>query len=159
MNTIKIYTYNEAETKHIAFELGSKINKPFYIALKGDLGAGKTAFVQGLAEGLKTDPNQYVTSPTYNILQLYQGKQFTLLHADLYRISDIDELELTGFTDILHEQECVLAVEWPQKIEQDFDFDLIVDIKIPNADTREINLISCGLKAKHLINNCSFNLK
>lgn len=159
MDRFKIYTKNEAETKKIASDLGSKIDAPFYIALKGDLGAGKTAFVQGLAKGLKTDPDQYVTSPTYNILQLYQGKQFTLLHADLYRISDIDELELTGFTDILHEKDCVLAVEWPQKIEQDFDFDLVVDIKIPDADTREINLISCGLKAKHLIDKCSFNLK
>ena len=158
METLKITTTSPGETQELAEKIGSLLDTSFYIALKGDLGAGKTAFTQGLAKGLETDPSSYVTSPTYNIIQIYEGR-ITLVHADLYRISDIDELELTGFTDILHNEQCVAAVEWPEKIEKNFDFDLIIDIQIPNADKREIKLISCGRKGFHLIDKLGSNYK
>ncbi len=146
--------HNEKETQKLAFETGLLINTPFYIALKGELGAGKTCFVQGLAKGLETAPDIYVTSPTYNIIQTYNGR-IKLVHADLYRIFDIDELELTGFTDIIAE-ESVLCVEWPDKIEKDFHFDLIIEIEIIDLKKRKIKLIPCGLKASHLLDNMSF---
>jgi tRNA threonylcarbamoyladenosine biosynthesis protein TsaE len=154
--TIKELTVeNEAETKKLAENIAKKITSGFYIALKGDLGAGKTAFVQGLAKGLETDPLYYVTSPTYNIIQIYPGK-INLVHVDLYRISGIEELELTGFNDILEEINPVLAVEWPEKIETDFNFDLIIEIKILNADKRKIRLISGGRKAEVLLEEIIF---
>ncbi|MDY0362564.1 MAG: tRNA (adenosine(37)-N6)-threonylcarbamoyltransferase complex ATPase subunit type 1 TsaE [Desulforegulaceae bacterium] len=154
--TIKeIISENEEFTKKIAENIGKNIESPFYIALKGDLGAGKTAFVQGLAKGLETDPSYYVTSPTYNIIQVYPGR-LNLVHADLYRIYGIEELELTGFNDILEETNPVLAVEWPEKIENDFDFDLIIEIKIINFDKRKIRLISCGRKALVLLEKIIF---
>ncbi|MCB9493839.1 MAG: tRNA (adenosine(37)-N6)-threonylcarbamoyltransferase complex ATPase subunit type 1 TsaE [Desulfobacteraceae bacterium] len=154
--TIKeLISENEEFTKKIAENIGKNIESPFYIALKGDLGAGKTAFVQGLAKGLETDPSYYVTSPTYNIIQVYPGR-LNLVHADLYRIYGIEELELTGFNDILEETNPVLAVEWPEKIENDFDFDLIIEIKIINSDKRKIRLISCGRKALVLLEKIIF---
>jgi len=147
---MEIYTNKVEETKKLAFTIGRLVNPPFFIALKGDLGAGKTAFTQGLAEGLETDPSLYVTSPTYNIVQIYPGDK-QLVHCDLYRISDIDELELTGFFDAVEEPPSVAAIEWPERIEDDFEFDIIIDIKIMTGDKREISLISCGLKGLHLI--------
>ncbi|MDY0131521.1 MAG: tRNA (adenosine(37)-N6)-threonylcarbamoyltransferase complex ATPase subunit type 1 TsaE [Desulforegulaceae bacterium] len=146
---------NEKQTKNLAKNLGENIKPPFYIALKGDLGAGKTTFVQGLAKGIETDPAYYITSPTYNIIQTYPGKTF-LIHSDLYRIYGIEELELTGFNDLLEEQNSVLAVEWPEKIENDFDFDLIIEFKITSFDKRKIRLISCGRKAELLLKKISF---
>lgn len=81
------------------------------IALIGALGAGKTLFVKGLAEGLGIDPER-VTSPTYVIASEYplQGKR-KLAHVDLYRLQDVDELEATGFVDLL-EPGVILAIEW-----------------------------------------------
>jgi tRNA threonylcarbamoyladenosine biosynthesis protein TsaE len=155
MSIKEIISENEEYTKKLAENIGKNIGSHFYIALKGDLGAGKTAFVQGLAKGLETDPSYYVTSPTYNIIQVYPGR-LNLVHADLYRISGIEELELTGFNDILEETNPVLAVEWPEKIENDFDFDLIIEIKIINFDKRKIRLISCGRKALVLLEKIIF---
>ncbi|MGE4518507.1 MAG: tRNA (adenosine(37)-N6)-threonylcarbamoyltransferase complex ATPase subunit type 1 TsaE [Desulfobacteraceae bacterium] len=155
MNYKELLLENEEQTKNLAQNIGRNIEPPFYIALKGDLGAGKTSFVQGLAKGLETDPSYYVTSPTYNIIQIYPGRS-ALVHADLYRISGIEELELTGFNDILDETPSVLAVEWPEKIEKDFDFDLIIEIKIINSDKRKIRLISCGRKALVLLEKIIF---
>jgi len=155
MTTKELIVDTEQQTKKLAENIGKNIDSPFYIALKGDLGAGKTAFVQGLAKGLETDPAYYVTSPTYNIIQIYPGR-LNLVHADLYRIFGIEELELTGFNDILDEANPVLAVEWPEKIEKDFDFDLIIEIKIINSDKRKIRLISCGRKALVLLEKIIF---
>lgn len=157
MEIIEIITNSPEETKELAKKIGINLNGSFYMALKGDLGAGKTAFTQGLAQGLEVDPKYYVTSPTYNILQTYNGK-IMLLHADLYRISDIDELELTGFADLINDHECVAAIEWPERIENDFQFDLIVEIQIENLEKRKIKLISSGRKGIHLINQLSSNL-
>jgi tRNA threonylcarbamoyladenosine biosynthesis protein TsaE len=143
MNSIIFTSESEDQTKKLARQIGTNTISSFFIGLKGDLAAGKTSFVQGLAQGLGTNPSCYVTSPTYNIIQIYPGKM-TLVHADLYRISDIDELELTGFAEIIEQKNTVLAVEWPEKIENDFNFDLIIEFEILKDNQRKINLISCG---------------
>jgi tRNA threonylcarbamoyladenosine biosynthesis protein TsaE len=87
----------------------------FVIALQGELGAGKTLFVQGLAEGLGLDPSQ-VTSPTFTIVSEYSlsfGGRFH--HVDLYRLATVGELEATGFVDLL-EPGNLLAVEWADRL-------------------------------------------
>ena len=78
----------------------------------GDLGAGKTAFVRGLASVIA--PNARVKSPTYTIVNEYKGDGVSLFHFDLYRISDDDELYSTGFYDYLNRGICV--AEWSENI-------------------------------------------
>jgi len=79
------------------------------IALFGNLGAGKTAFVRGLAQGLGIDDN--ICSPTYALVHDYES----LVHFDMYRIASPEDLESTGWYDYLG-QDCVIAVEWSENI-------------------------------------------
>jgi tRNA threonylcarbamoyladenosine biosynthesis protein TsaE len=82
------------------------------LALAGDLGAGKTVFVQGLAAGLGY-PGA-VTSPTFTLIHIYEGGRLTLFHADLYRLDREEELEDVGLDDIFR-QDGVAVVEWADK--------------------------------------------
>jgi tRNA threonylcarbamoyladenosine biosynthesis protein TsaE len=82
------------------------------IGLSGDLGAGKTTFVQGLAAGLGAGE---ATSPTFTLIHVHAGGRLTLYHADLYRLDRIEELEDVGLDDI-YRQDGVAAVEWIDKI-------------------------------------------
>lgn len=107
-------TTSSAEESHaLAEEFARALPADTTLALHGDLGVGKTTFVQGLARGLGvTDP---VTSPTFNIFTLYKGASRTLIHMDAYRLEsdrEIDALMLEDFLD----SPWILAVEWPEKI-------------------------------------------
>ena len=102
---------SEAGTIAVARGLAADLRAGDVILLSGNLGAGKTAFVRGLAEGLGIAPAE-VSSPTFTLLHEYRGGRLTLYHADLYRVDDrgADDLgldELTGG---------VLAVEWPDRL-------------------------------------------
>ncbi|PIE61398.1 MAG: tRNA (adenosine(37)-N6)-threonylcarbamoyltransferase complex ATPase subunit type 1 TsaE [Desulfobacterales bacterium] len=96
----------------------------FSIALAGDLGAGKTCFVQGLARGLGVDQRYYITSPTFNIINEYPAAGRRLLHLDLYRLGESDELAYLGLEE-LQKDDTVAAVEWPGLLEETgFKFNL-----------------------------------
>ena len=81
--------------------------------LYGDLGAGKTAFVRGLAEGLGVHRDE-VSSPTFTLIQEYRGGRVTLLHADLYRLDDPREIEELGLDE--QGEQAVVAIEWAEKL-------------------------------------------
>ncbi len=103
-----IKTNSREETQALAYKLGASLNKGITILLIGDLGAGKTTFVQGLAKGL--DVQSKVNSPTFVIMKEYQGR-IPLIHIDAYRLEGIDQ-DL-GFDDY-SEDEVVKVIEWPQ---------------------------------------------
>jgi tRNA threonylcarbamoyladenosine biosynthesis protein TsaE len=93
--------------------LASAIDPGLVIALDGDLGAGKTVFVKGLAEGLGVD-GDLVSSPTFVIAQRYEGRALRLHHVDLYRIEDEDELQGFGFDEMLDPPD-IAAIEWSSR--------------------------------------------
>lgn len=98
------------------YELGKKIASVLplgaVLGLKGDLGAGKTLFVQGLAAGL--DVADEVTSPTFALLNIYEGSK-NLYHFDLYRLDEAEQLYDIGFYEYAAPQDGIAVIEWPDK--------------------------------------------
>lgn len=111
-----IFESNSAED---TFAFGQKLGREAVpgeiICLDGDLGVGKTVFTQGFAAGLGID--DYVNSPTFNIVKEYQGGRLPLYHFDVYRIGDPSEMEEIGYEDYFYGQG-VSIIEWPGQIEE-----------------------------------------
>lgn len=107
-----IETASEQETEQAGEQLGRQLAPGAVVLLHGALGAGKTAFVRGMARGLGADPED-VSSPTFTIVQEYAGTRLTLYHVDLYRLepAEIDDL---GLDDML-ESGGVVAIEWADR--------------------------------------------
>jgi tRNA threonylcarbamoyladenosine biosynthesis protein TsaE len=106
-------TRSEEETAAIARAVAADLQAGAVLLLSGNLGAGKTAFVRGLAEGLGVDPGE-VSSPTFTLVHEYRGGTLTLFHVDLYRLdrAATDDLGL----DELGVANGVLAIEWPDRL-------------------------------------------
>ncbi|HZV80579.1 MAG TPA: tRNA (adenosine(37)-N6)-threonylcarbamoyltransferase complex ATPase subunit type 1 TsaE [Geobacteraceae bacterium] len=103
-----------AETEKIGALLGALLQPGDFIALRGELGAGKTRFARGVATGLGVDTGIPVTSPTYTLLNIYSGR-LPLYHFDLYRLSGDEEVVDLGFADYFH-GDGVSLVEWPERL-------------------------------------------
>lgn len=114
---MKIYeSYSYEDTSKIAAEIAQDLKGGEFIAMYGDLGAGKTAFVQGVAKALGID--QPVTSPTFTIVNEYEGR-LTLYHFDVYRIEDSEEMYEIGYDEYISSGG-VCIVEWAELIEDLF---------------------------------------
>lgn len=107
-------TATAEETRALAARLAEALPPDCVLALHGDLGVGKTTFVQGLAAGFGVAG--HVTSPTFNIFTLHRGGKCTLVHLDAYRLEHPDQIEDLMLEDFLTSPWC-LAVEWPSKID------------------------------------------
>ncbi len=106
-------TFSEQETYALGVELGRKAKPGQVFTLIGDLGAGKTVFTKGLAAGLGiTEP---VVSPTFTILQIYDGGRLPFYHFDVYRISDVSEMDEIGFDEFIF-GDGVSLIEWADLI-------------------------------------------
>ena len=134
-------TKSTSETEKIGYEFAQTLRPSDFVAMFGDLGAGKTAFVRGAAQYLA--PQARVQSPTYTIVNEYPAK-IPFYHFDMYRIDDEDSLVSTGYFDYIENGIC--AAEWSEKIE-DFlpEEHFIVTIeKLPeNLDFRKITIERC----------------
>lgn len=102
------------ETKEIAEEIAAELEPGDVLCMYGDLGAGKTAFVQGLAKGLGI--KGHITSPTFTIVNEYYGR-LTLYHFDVYRVADPDEMYEIGYEEYVY-GDGVSVIEWPQLIDE-----------------------------------------
>ena len=110
------FSRNEAETEELGARLAKSIDGGAVIAMYGDLGAGKTAFVRGMARGMGLDCR--VSSPTFTIVNEYLGER-ELIHFDMYRLSSGDELFDIGWEDYIS-RGAVCAVEWSENVEDAF---------------------------------------
>ncbi len=118
-----IETNNERETYEVGFSLGETAARGEVFALTGDLGVGKTVFTKGLAAGLGIE--EPVSSPTFTIVQVYEGGRLPFYHFDVYRIGDAEEMEEVGYEDYIYGGG-VSLIEWA---------DLIADI-LPKHHTK-----------------------
>ena len=136
---MQITTRSADETQALGQKLASRLAPGDVIAYFGDLGAGKTAFTRGLAQGLGiTDP---VTSPTYTIVNEYLSGRIPLFHFDMYRLSSSDELFDIGWEDYLS-RGGVCAVEWSENVEDALQDAIRVTIEkdADEPDTRHITI-------------------
>jgi len=116
---MEFITKNARETQNVGQEVSDNLTKdtPIVIALSGDLGSGKTTFVQGFVKGLGI--KKKVISPTFIIMRTYKARRKnTLYHLDLYRLeSNFDEeIENLGISDLWKEKNNILVIEWAEKI-------------------------------------------
>ena len=125
-------TNSVEETEQLGQRLAATLYPGSVIAYTGDLGAGKTAFTRGLAMGL--DVPERVTSPTFTIVNEYEGGRLPLFHFDMYRLGSSDELFDIGWEDYLA-RGGVCAVEWSENVEDALDADTIrIDIRRGGSD-------------------------
>jgi tRNA threonylcarbamoyladenosine biosynthesis protein TsaE len=110
-----IITHSETETSQLGSDLASGLGAESIVLLYGDLGAGKTAFVRGIAEGLGVRPDD-VSSPTFTIMQEYRGGRVTLFHVDLYRLENPREIEDLGLNEVAGDG--ILVIEWAERLPQ-----------------------------------------
>lgn len=129
-------THSPKETETLAYTLAGTLSSGAVIAYRGGLGAGKTAFTRGLAHGLGIDPRE-VSSPTFALINEYHGPKHSLIHFDMYRISDYDSLFFTGFFDYL-DTDAVLAIEWSENIEEFLPPDTIIITLTPQGETERL---------------------
>src|SRR5687768_3447724 len=130
-------THSEEETAAVARALAGTLKAADVLLLSGNLGAGKTAFVRGLAEGLGINPED-VSSPTFTLVHEYRGGRLTLYHVDLYRLDRAasDDLGL----DELGVGTGVLTIEWPDRLTHALEGARLVQIEIVDDTTRRIGI-------------------
>ncbi len=114
METV-IETVSPEETFEVGRQLGLLAKPGDIYTLKGDLGVGKTVFTQGVAKGL--DVREHVNSPTFTIIQVYDSGRFPFYHFDVYRISDIEEMDEIGYEDYFF-GDGICMIEWAELISE-----------------------------------------
>ena len=136
---MQMITHSPEETRALGRALAKALWGGSVVAFTGDLGAGKTAFVSGMAEGLGVE--ERVTSPTFTIVNEYEGGRLPLFHFDMYRLCSADELFHIGWEDYLA-RGGVCAVEWSENVEEALDEDTVrVDIsRGEDENTRVITI-------------------
>src|SRR5436190_4486462 len=112
--TREFTTTSPQETIALGKELAASLAPPKLVLLRGDLGAGKTTLVKGIAEGFEAASEEDVTSPTFTLIHEYRGPAATLYHIDLYRVDTQRELETLGLDDLMGDNS-VLLIEWGEK--------------------------------------------
>jgi tRNA threonylcarbamoyladenosine biosynthesis protein TsaE len=134
-----IATASESETAAVGRDLAGTLRAGDVVLLYGDLGAGKTAFVKGLAEGLGI-AREEVSSPTFTLVQEYRGGRLTLYHVDLYRLDDPREIVDLGLDEIAAGG--VLAIEWAEKLDATLKPSGYVEVRIAHRedDARHIDV-------------------
>jgi tRNA threonylcarbamoyladenosine biosynthesis protein TsaE len=114
MNTREFTTHSAEETIALGRTLAEVLAPPKLVLLRGELGAGKTTLVKGIAEAFHAASEEDVTSPTFTLVHEYRGPEVNLYHIDLYRVDTPRELETLGLDDLFAENS-VLLIEWGEK--------------------------------------------
>lgn len=141
-------TSSVEETVALGVRLGALLEPGDFIALSGELGAGKTQFARGIAQGAGVDPRE-VTSPTFAIVSTYRGR-LPIHHADFYRIGDADELYATGFFDLIRDGAAL--VEWAERVPSAIPVDhLAIRIEWRDGDQRSFNVRAANGRSRRLL--------
>src|SRR3954468_1990093 len=133
-------THSPEETITLGRQLVDFLQPPKTVVLTGDLGAGKTTLIKGIAEGFKAESQDNVTSPTFTLIHEYRGPKATLYHIDLYRVDSARQLETLGIDDLRDERSLIL-LEWGEKFERfRQERDAEISIEVLGDSDRKITL-------------------
>lgn len=108
-------THSAEETIAFGRELAKQLAPPKLVLLRGDLGAGKTTMVKGIAGAFHAAEQEDVTSPTFTLIHEYRGPEVTVYHIDLYRIETERELATLGIDELLRDDRSIVVIEWGEK--------------------------------------------
>ena len=142
MVLLDLNSRSEQQTLRLGAALGELFSSGSLVLLRGDLGAGKTCLATGIARGLGVAKEVPITSPTYTLLNCYEGR-LPLYHFDLYRLAGEDELEELGFDEYFH-GDGVALVEWPERCPQLQEGALLVEMTYVDEQQRHIRLQASG---------------
>jgi tRNA threonylcarbamoyladenosine biosynthesis protein TsaE len=142
-----VISHSEAETRDIAKRIAPLFCPGDLIVLDGDLGAGKTHFVKGFADGFSSC--DLVTSPTFSIANFYRTDKCNLLHVDLYRISSVAEFYDLGLVDYF--PQAIVLIEWGKKIMDFLDDNMLISFVSENDNKRILTFFSDNERYKLLI--------
>lgn len=142
MNSWHVTTDSAEQTRALGRLLGGLLRQPLVIRLCGDLGAGKTCLTQGLAAGLEVPAEEPVTSPSYTLLNQYQGR-LALNHFDLYRLQQEDDLIDLGFEETL-DAEAVTVIEWADRFANVAGEGLLIRFGLPGGEQRRLHFQAFG---------------
>jgi tRNA threonylcarbamoyladenosine biosynthesis protein TsaE len=144
-----VITSSTEQTEEVGRVLGTMLEAGDLVCLFGDLGAGKTHFSYGVAQGLQVR-DQYITSPTFTFVNEYQGR-IPLYHIDLYRLKDPSELESIGFEEYI-DSDGATVIEWAERAEEELpDEKLNVYISDVSENSREIGFFAEGERYERLL--------
>ena len=149
MQRFTLLTTSPEETEALGRRLGEILAPPALLLLRGDLGAGKTCFVRGLARGLDIPADEPVTSPTYALMHHYQGRH-DLYHFDLYRLSCWADLVEIGFDEYV-EAGKIVVVEWSERADGAGLEGLEIVFSLTDEDIRTIEITATTEKDEELL--------
>jgi tRNA threonylcarbamoyladenosine biosynthesis protein TsaE len=140
--TQPVITHSAEQTTAFGRTLIALLAPPKLVLLRGDLGAGKTTLVKGIAAGFKAASEEDVTSPTFTLVHEYRGPEVNLYHIDLYRVDTPRQLETLGLDDLIAENS-VLLIEWGEKFARIVrDRDVEITLERLGENDRKIQVTS-----------------
>jgi tRNA threonylcarbamoyladenosine biosynthesis protein TsaE len=138
----EVVTHSAEETIALGRSLAPSLAPPKLVLLRGDLGAGKTTLVKGIARAFDAAEEEDVTSPTFTLIHEYRGPQVNVYHIDLYRVDTPRQLETLGLDDLTQENS-LLLLEWGEKFQRFVDErDVEIQIERLGEDERRIRILS-----------------
>ena len=138
---MRVLSDSPDSTEALAGKLSQLLQPGDFISLHGELGTGKTKFASGIAKGLGVDPSKPITSPTYTLLNIYEGR-IPLYHFDLYRLSGDDDVAALGFSEYFYGNGISL-VEWAERLHDELPQSrLDIYLRYVDDGSRDIELIS-----------------
>lgn len=150
-DTLQVEAEDLNATNSLGKAMGIALRSGDVVGLIGDLGAGKTTLARSIVRGAGVPEDVPVNSPTFTILALYAGTRVRIVHLDLYRLSSSEELEETGFSDLMDDRSA-LIVEWFDRFPTAFPSDALkVQIEITGEKSRRFILHAAGASARDLL--------
>lgn len=146
----KVRSKSAEETFHLGKKMGELLSRGSVVALRGDLGSGKTLLAKGIARGMQVANEGEVTSPSFTLVNEYQGR-WKIYHVDLYRLQDAQQIEDLGWEEMIFGQGVTL-IEWPEKVFHLLPEDRIeVTLEWVGEEERDLEFSSMGKAGKELI--------
>ncbi len=150
--SVTYLTVSDQETVNLGHKLGAALREGDVIALAGELGSGKTCFTKGVALGLGISPGIVITSPSFSLVNEYEGR-CTLFHIDAYRLESLSDFLSTGLDEYFY-QDGVVVMEWADRWPEILPgWSVEVGFAIVDERSRRITLSGCHLRALEILGN------